>query len=112
MENLTNKTTEEKPSHYLCKVGHSLTAKNNLERSFVDFLKKLDGKLISANSLEQLQDEISEEALHLNTLHSRCKPLSIQFYRPGVDKHFALTFYTIDFKILDAFFNKEVSDAN
>ncbi|RZL31294.1 MAG: hypothetical protein EOP00_35250 [Pedobacter sp.] len=77
--------------------------KNNLELAFVAYLKTLDGILISVKNIQKLQDQIEEEAIHLNALHSRCKPLSVKFYRPGNDKHFAITFYTIEFKILDAF---------
>lgn len=94
----------DKPTHYLCKTGHSLSCKNKLETAFVSYLKTLDRKLICVENIQKLQDEIQEETFHLNALHYRCKPLSIQFYRSGDDKHFHITFYTIDFKILDAFF--------
>jgi hypothetical protein len=100
----------ENPTHHLCIAAYSLATKNKLESSFVDYLKSLDGRLIAHEHLERLKEEIRNKAIDLNSIHPRCKPIKVSFWRPGTDKAEVLSdFYTLKFEIRDAFLSKEDS---
>lgn len=97
----------DKPTHYLCKTGHCLSCKNKLEAAFVEYLKGLNGNLVLSVEIEKLKYKIKAKSIELNKAYNRCKPLKIEFYRMRTDLHFSISFYTIDFKIFDAFLISE-----
>jgi hypothetical protein len=92
-------------THYFVDCGHTLQSKNKLQAEFSNYLLSLKGRLIDANNLLSLQNEIGAKKDELNAKHPRCSPLSISFWKPSGTKHIVLSgFYCLTFSIKDAYY--------
>jgi hypothetical protein len=98
----------KKVTHYFVYVGHSTQTKNKLQEEFGNYLKSLEGTLITAEKIDDLQWQIRAKSLELNEKHKRCASLVIGFSRLYTKTGFQIDgFYYVTFQILQAHYDSK-----
>lgn len=67
-------------THYFIHLSYCTATKNKLQNDVRDYLKSLDGKLVTAEESVTAQEKIVEHIEALNKKHSKCTPLKVSFW--------------------------------
>lgn len=78
-------------THYFIHFSYSTATKNTLQNQAHDFLKSLDGKLVTIKDLEATTNLIVQHIEHLNQQNPRCKPLKVSFNCHNTSRPFSLS---------------------
>ena len=71
---------------YLAYKTYSTQAKNALDKSFEDYLNLIDRTLIDNDKIDEFISGVLEHYAKLSSVHKRCKPRELSFYRHLQDK--------------------------
>ncbi|ROI09770.1 hypothetical protein EGI11_03160 [Chryseobacterium sp. H3056] len=72
---------ENNTDMYVCKLGHTTSAKNKLEEEFFQYLKEIDRIWVEDEKVEELKKDILSAYSKRCEKHPRCKPLQKSFYK-------------------------------
>lgn len=66
---------------YLANKTYSTQAKNVLDKSFENYLDLIDRTLIDNDKIDEFMSGVLEHYAKLSSVHNRCKPRELTFYR-------------------------------
>lgn len=92
-----------KATHFYTYVGHGTMTKNKLQSDFDQYLKSIEGVLITSNQLNDFKKQIKDKSVELNAKYPRCTPLVISFSELYTNNGFMIGgFYYLTFQLLAA----------